>query len=89
MPVHHSQSYSTKGAIKKTLQIAFNAARQKKDPQFVIAHANNLPVAEYYAAEIKKAFGYDPLYILPASPTLGAHAGNGAVGIGFSWSEDD
>lgn len=87
MPIHCDQSFSNKGAVAKVLRLAIEFASQKKDPQFAIAHANNPTVAEYYATEIKKHFGVEPLYILPASPTLGAHAGNGAAGIGIAWSE--
>lgn len=89
MPTHYSQSFSVKGAIQKNLRLALDFARQKKNPQFVLAHVNNQPVIDLYLTQIKQELGCEPLYILPASPTLAAHAGIGAVGIGIAWSEDD
>lgn len=48
---------------------------------YAITHANNEPAAERYAGEMKKLTGKDPLFIQPASPVLGAHAGPGVVGL--------
>ncbi len=81
------KSFSDKGAIAKVLDLTTRFAQSKKNPRFVITHANALETAKYYCAEIRKRFNIEHINILPASPTLGAHAGNGAAAIGLSWSE--
>jgi len=85
--VHFAKSFSKKGAFAKVLQLTTDFAALKKNPRFVIAHVNNLPVAEHFVAELKKRFGVENINIMPVSPVLGAHAGHGAAAIGISWSE--
>ncbi|HPC36351.1 MAG TPA: DegV family protein [Candidatus Marinimicrobia bacterium] len=86
-PQHISKSFSKEGAFAKVLQMASNFAAQKVNPRFAIAHANNLQVAEYFNNELKKRFNVEKINILPVSPMLGAHAGNGAAAIAITWSE--
>lgn len=73
-----------KNAMKKTLnQISKEAAKYKR-VRFIIAHANALKKAEWYAAELTKRFSLTELIpIVDAAPALGVHAGPGTAGIAF------
>jgi len=84
---HFSKAISWRKAADKLLTISCDFARGKQNPQFKIAHANDRQLADRYAKALKAEFGVDEIQILPVSPVLGAHAGNGAIAIGISWSE--
>jgi len=87
VPQHISKSFSKNGAFMKVLKLATDLAAHKTNLRFAIAHVNNLKIAEYYVNELKKRFGIEYINVLPASPVLGAHAGNGAAAIAISWSD--
>ncbi|MFA4839313.1 MAG: DegV family protein [Candidatus Neomarinimicrobiota bacterium] len=87
MPVHCSKSFSNIGAVKKVLKFAMTLAKEKKNPRFVVAHANNLKIARFLRRKLFREFGINDINILPIAPVLGAHVGNGAAAIGLSWSE--
>lgn len=87
MPRHYSKSFSDWGAVKKIFKLAIRFVENKKAVRFTVAHANDLTKAEYLVRRLKEKFGDIPIPVLPVSPVLGAHAGNGAAAIGIAWEE--
>jgi len=88
MPIHFSKSFSNIGAVKKVLKFAMTLAKEKKNPRFVVAHANNLLIARFLRMKLYREFCMSDISILPIAPVLGAHAGNGTTAIGLCWSEE-
>ncbi|MBN2602191.1 MAG: DegV family EDD domain-containing protein [Candidatus Marinimicrobia bacterium] len=87
MPQHCSKSFSDMGAVKKIFKLAVEFIQDKQSIRFAVAHANDLKKAEYLVKRLKEKFGEIPITVLPVSPVLGAHAGNGAAAIGISWEK--
>ncbi len=87
MPQHYSKSFSDMGAVKKVFKITMNFIKDKKSVRFTVAHANDIKKAHYLVQQLKNEFGDIPINILPVSPVLGAHAGNGAAAIGIAWEK--
>lgn len=87
MPQHFSKSFSDMGAVKKVFKETMKFIRNKNSVRFVVAHANDLQKAEYLVNCLKEKFGDIPIPVLPVSPVLGAHAGNGAAAIGITWEK--
>ena len=46
---------------------------------FAVAHVTAPDVAEAVAAEVRERWAPETLYVVDASPVLGAHAGPGAT----------
>lgn len=73
-----------KNAMKKTLNQISIEARKYKRVKFIIAHANALKKAEWYARQLTKRFNLTEMIpIVEAAPALGVHAGPGTAGIAF------
>jgi fatty acid-binding protein DegV len=53
--------------------------RNNKVWEYAITHANNQPIAEWYATEMEKLTGKKPVFIDHASPALVANTGPGVV----------
>lgn len=75
------------GAVKKVFKLAMKFIKDKQSVRFVVAHTNDLRKAEYLVNRLKEKFGDIPITVLPVSPVLGAHAGNGAAALGISWEK--
>lgn len=87
MPQHYSKSFSDWGAVKKIFKLTTRFVENKKAVRFTVAHANDLPKADYLVRRLKEKFGDISIPVMPVSPVLGAHAGNGAAAIGVTWEE--
>ena len=87
MPQICSKNFSDTGAVKKVFKLAMKFIKDKKSVRFAVAHTNDLRKAEYLVSRIKEKFGNIPITVLPVSPVLGAHAGNGAAAIGVTWEK--
>lgn len=85
MPQHYSKSFSDWGAVKKVLRIVLNFAKNRMNPRFMVAHANDVRKADFLVAGIRSVYGDIRIPVLPVSPVLGAHAGNGAAAVGIAW----
>jgi DegV family protein with EDD domain len=70
-------------ARKKLVELVLAAAKGKKNLRFMVAHADAIETAGYYAAQIRKHFEVLEVPMVSVSPALGAHAGPGAAGIAF------
>ncbi len=75
--------FSRKGAHKKTWELTKKAAKGKKNLRFIVAHADNPQLADWFVQKIQKTFGVEEVPIVEASYTLISHAGPGSAGIGF------
>jgi len=74
---------------RKLLSLARGAMRSMKSPVAAVAHAAAPSAAERLAAKLSAA-GAAEVYVAPASPALGVHAGIGAVGVAlldWGWLE--
>lgn len=60
---------------------AVNYARTLQQPRFGIAHAGNPSMAEALAEKLRIQFKTDDVYVMPASPALGAQLGIGALAL--------
>ncbi|MBU1063665.1 DegV family EDD domain-containing protein [bacterium] len=87
MPQICSKCFSDMGAVKKVFKLAMKFIKDKQSVRFVVAHTNDLRKAEYLVNRLKEKFGDIPITVLPVSPVLGAHAGNGAAALGISWEK--
>ena len=65
----------------KVYDLAARYAETVKNPRFGIAHVMNRPLAAAYRERLARQFATDDIYIVAASPALGAHVGFGACGI--------
>jgi len=70
-------------ARKKLVELVCAAARGKKNLRFMVAHADAIETAGFYAAQIRQHFEVHEVPIVSVSPALGAHTGPGAAGIAF------
>ena len=77
------KSLSIKGAHKKLFSIIKKILKGEEIWEYAITHANNDPVAEYYAAEMEKITGKKPIFMDHVSPVLVANTGPGVVAISF------
>jgi len=71
----------SKRVFQKTLELADQFAMTVRNPRFGIVHVLNVPMAEWYAGELKKRFKVQDTFITDASPALGVHTGIGSVAI--------
>ena len=65
----------------KAFEKAVEYARKLQRPRFGIAHAAAAEMAEGYAAKLLQLFPGADVFVLPASPALGAQLGLGALAI--------
>ena len=65
----------------KVYELAENYAATIKNPRFGIAHVMNTELAERYKNSLQNRFQTRDIFIVPASPVLGAHVGFGACAI--------
>ena len=77
------KSLSVKGSHKKLLNIIKKIVKGEEIWEYAITHANNSPVAEYYAAEMEKITGKKPVFMDHVSPVLVANVGPGVVAVSF------
>ena len=70
-------------AHKKLIELVRAAAHGKRNLRFMVAHAEGIETAGYYAAQIRKHFEVSEVPIVSVSPALGAHAGPGAAAVAF------
>jgi uncharacterized protein len=74
-----SKSFTEKGSMIKSFQSIKKMLHNKKVWEYAITHANNQPIADWYATEMEKLTGKKPAFIDHASPALVANTGPGVV----------
>lgn len=78
-----SQTRTKKNAIIKMLQLMSDRNPEKAPIRALVMHADALVEAEDFAAQIKKNFDCQELFITQFTPVMGAHSGPGVVGVAF------
>jgi DegV family protein with EDD domain len=76
----------SKGAKKKMLKHIASVTQGMEHLRFGISHALDLKKAKWYQDKIQKLFNPESIFITDLSPTLGTHAGPGAIAI--AWLPD-
>lgn len=79
--VAFAASFSQGGAKKKILRQV--KADRERISRYAVVHARARPEAEAYAREIAALVGKEPEYIMEIAPTVGIHAGIGAVAVAY------
>ncbi|RPH92870.1 MAG: DegV family EDD domain-containing protein [Calditrichaeota bacterium] len=77
-----------KAVQEKVLELTTMYAVRLKNPRFGIAHVMNRSLAEAYRQTLSQQFATDDIFIVAASPALGAHVGFGACGIAVLGDHD-
>jgi len=74
-------SFGKRALAKKVLKTFIKATAGYKNLRFAVVHARAAKTAKWMEGQIKSKFNTDDIYIIEASPALGAHAGLGAIGV--------
>ena len=81
----YGKSFSRKSNMAKIIAIVRKDLQDKKVWEYAIVHAEAEERAKQYAELLQELTGKKPAYIMPLSPVVGVHNGNGTVGIGVSY----
>ncbi|MDZ7412218.1 MAG: DegV family EDD domain-containing protein [candidate division KSB1 bacterium] len=76
-----ARTFGEKAARRKVLQLALAHARRFADPKFAVAHSHAPHLGQWLATRIEAATGQQGIWVLDASPVLGAHVGPGAAAV--------
>ena len=76
-----SKYFTERGCMEKIISGLEKITSVQKVWGYAITHANNKPTASWYASEMKRMTGLDPVFIDNASPALVANTGSGVVCI--------
>ncbi|MBN3490960.1 DegV family protein [Acholeplasma equirhinis] len=74
---------TTTKAQQRILEVMLTETKDK-DVDFFIAYTTNLDKAEYFKKEIETARPGAKVTLYPLTPVVGAHAGPGTLGMGYS-----
>ncbi|MFA8300995.1 MAG: DAK2 domain-containing protein [Hyphomicrobiales bacterium] len=80
-PQAFGKPLSVKSCQRMILKKINEFTKENKLWGYAITHANNEPLAKFFADEIKKITGMEPKFINQASPVLSAHVGPGVTSI--------
>lgn len=83
--IAYGKSFSRSSNMRKITQIIKNEIATKRVWEYAIVHADAESRAIKYAEILTDIIGKKPCYIMPLSPVVGVHNGNGTVGIGVSY----
>ena len=78
-----SVSLGKKGILSKVFNIITKHTENYENLRFDIVHTRSSKLAKKLEGKIKSHYATEDIYIIEASPTLGAHAGMGALGAAF------
>lgn len=76
-------SFGKKALAKKVFKTFIKTTGGFTNLRFAVVHARASKSAKWMEQEIKSHFNTDDIYIIEASPALGAHAGLGTIGAAF------
>jgi DegV family protein with EDD domain len=72
--------FGKKSTHKKLLKLVRKSLKNKTNVSFAISHQDNQEAVDWLTLSIKNEFNLDPAFITNIGPSLGVHAGRGAVG---------
>ena len=87
VPVRSGKAFTRKGLQKKLTTLVEEFLKDKRNCEFMIAHANAPETAQFYAEFIKNNYDVDNVEIVHAAPVLASHTGLGSAGIGVYWED--
>jgi DegV family protein with EDD domain len=76
-----SKSFTEKGSMKKVIKAMERFISGRRVWEYAITHANNSETANWYAVEMQRLTGKEPVFIDHASPALVANTGPGVACI--------
>ena len=76
-------SFGKKGILSKVISLITKHAEAYENLRFAVVHTRSSKLAKKLEGRLKAHFNTEDIYIIEASPTLGAHAGMGALGAAF------
>jgi len=76
-------SFGKKGILSKVLNLIIKHSVNYDNLRFAVVHTRSSKLAKKLENKLKAHFNTEDIYIIEASPTLGAHAGMGALGAAF------
>lgn len=79
-----AKGFSMDTAHAKLLDLVAKRAEGLANPRFAVAHVAAPDAAEFYAIQLRRRFGMEPDFILPASSALAVHVGPGAAAIAIT-----
>lgn len=82
-----SKCRGRKAALTALVDAMEKTADDPKDQTVFISHGDCLQDAETVAAEIRRRFGTERIYINPIGPVIGSHSGPGTVALFFLGKE--
>lgn len=85
-PVHGDKAFTKAGLPKKLTSLVEKDLEGKKNLKFLIAHADALETAQFYAEFIQEKYNKD-VEIVEAAPVLASHTGLGTAAIGVLWED--
>ncbi|MCF7885846.1 MAG: DegV family EDD domain-containing protein [Candidatus Marinimicrobia bacterium] len=88
VPIRSDKAFTKAGLKKKLLDFMNNYLKDKKNPEFMVAHVDTPETAQYYADFIKKNYYQNEVEIVHGSPVLASHTGLGTAAIGVSWEDE-
>ncbi|MCH7819310.1 MAG: DegV family EDD domain-containing protein [Candidatus Marinimicrobia bacterium] len=78
-----SVSFGKKGILSKVFNLITKHSENYDNLRFAVVHTRSSKLAKKLEDRLKAHFNTEDIYIIEASPTLGAHAGMGALGAAF------
>jgi hypothetical protein len=87
VPVRSGKAFTRKGLQKKLTTLVEEFLKDKRNCEFMIAHADAPETAQFYAEFIKNNYDVDNVEIVHAAPVLASHTGLGSAGIGVYWED--
>ena len=81
----NGKSFTRAGNMNRTAKMVKTKLKTQKLWKYCIVHADNLKRAHQYEEILTTLTGQRPAYIMPISPVVGVHSGNGTVGVGVMY----
>jgi hypothetical protein len=75
------KAFSQTGNMKKVLKHILKFLEDKKNPDYIILHAEGWDMAELYKKEMTKITGREPLAMMNISTAVGVSAGKGTAAV--------
>ena len=74
-------AFTQRGSMKKVISNIAHLLKNQEVWEYSITHANNPEAAAWYAEQMKRLTGKDPVFVEHASPVLAANTGQGVACI--------
>jgi DegV family protein with EDD domain len=79
-------AFSFDGALRRILKTVARGSRGRRAERWALTHVNAPETASDLTERVSEILGTSPGYAMDTSSLIGAHAGQGAVGIAVQWN---